>query len=215
MRKIHNRLLRSSRSYANWHAHPHHKKVHWGAFILVVVIVALLLTQGIEKWRNTIYNFVMIEFNSPSSVLTLDPKTKSVKVGESFPVNIILDTGGQETDGVDLYSIHYDPTILNVVDDIPSKKGVQIKPGTIMEVNALNDVNQSTGTIKFGQASEAGTNYNGKGVLAVIHFKAIAPGSTNLKFDFIPGNTMDTNVAHGGMDQLINVVDAFYNVTAN
>ena len=84
-----------------------------------------------------------------------------------------------------------------------------------MEVNALNDVNQSTGTIKFGQASEAGTNYNGKGVLAVIHFKAIAPGSTNLKFDFIPGNTMDTNVAHGGMDQLINVVDAFYNVTAN
>lgn len=212
MEQIHNKLKARSRTYATWHEHPHHKKVHWGAFIVIGLIIVFLVGKGIENWRNTIYNVVVIEFSPRSSVLTLDPKIKSVKVGDSFAVNILLDTAGEPIDGVDFYSLHYDPTILNVVDDISTMSGTQITPGTIMETNAVNNVNQSTGTIKFGQTSKAGTNFNGKGILASIHFKAVAPGNTYLKFDFKLGSTKDTNVAHGGRDQLVNVVDALYTV---
>jgi hypothetical protein len=212
MQQIHNKLLNSSQAYSKWHDHPHHKKVHWGATIAVAVIVGLLLIGGIEKWRSTLYNFVTIEFSQRSAVITLDPQTKELKVGDTFVANIILDTTGKPIDGVDLYSLHYDPTILSVVDDVATRAGIQITPGSILDITAVNNVDQKTGTIQFSQATTAGSNYNGKGVLASIHFKAVQKGSTYLKFDFKLGNTRDTNVAHGGRDQLMNVVDALYTV---
>jgi len=206
--------MSSSKTYATWHEHPHHKKVHWGATILVAVAVGLLLLNGIQKWHDTLYGIVMIQFSPRSAVLTLDPKEKSVKVGDSFTVDIMLDTDNKPVDGVDVYALHYDPTILNVVDSVASRPGIQIIPGTIMDVNAINSVDQATGTIKFSQASNVGSEFNGKGVLASIHFKAVGKGNTYLKFDFSLGNTKDTNVAHSGRDQLANVVDALYTVTA-
>jgi len=145
-------------------------------------------------------------------ILTLDPKEKAVGVGDSFTVDVILDTDGKQVDGVDLYSLHYDPTILNVVDGVSAKPGIQVIPGTIMDFNAVNSVDQATGTIKFSQAATGGTSFSGKGVLASIHFKAVGKGSTYLKFDFSFGSTKDTNVAHAGKDQLARVVDALYTV---
>lgn len=212
MEQIHNKLLANSKTYASWHNHPHHKKIHWGATIAVAVIVLLLVMNGVERWRNTAYNFVTIEFSQRSAVLTLDPQTKSVKVGDTFQANVILDTDGKPVDGIDLYSLHYDPTILSVVDDNNLKTGVQVTPGSSLDITAVNNVDQKAGTITFSQAAQAGTSFNGKGVLATIHFKALKKGSSALKFDFKVGNTRDTNVAHAGRDQLANVVDGLYTV---
>src|SRR3990167_5224594 len=125
MKQIHNKLLKHSPTYATWHEHPHHKKVHWGAFVIVALILGLFVLKGVEKWRNVISNFVMIEFRLQSAILTLDPQKKSVVVGDIFTVNVVLDTAGKPIDGVDLYSLHYDPTILNVIDDMPTKSGIQ------------------------------------------------------------------------------------------
>ncbi|MES2315842.1 MAG: cohesin domain-containing protein [Patescibacteria group bacterium] len=212
MEQIHNKLLESSKTYASWHNHPHHKKIHWGATIAVAVIVLLLVMNGVQKWRNTAYNFVTVEFSQRSAVLTLDPQTKTVKVGDTFAANVILDTDGKPVDGIDLYSLHYDPTILTVVDDNTTKNGVQITPGTSLDVTAVNSVDPKTGTITFSQASQPGSSFNGKGVLATIHFKATKKGTSALKFDFKIGSTRDTNVAHAGRDQLANVVDGLYTV---
>ncbi|OGI82557.1 hypothetical protein A3I95_00180 [Candidatus Nomurabacteria bacterium RIFCSPLOWO2_02_FULL_44_12] len=212
MEQIHNKLMESSKGYASWHEHPHHKKVHWGVIILILAIFVLIFFKGVANWRNAVTNLVVIEIAPPSAILTLDPKEKAVGVGDSFTVDVILDTDGKQVDGVDLYSLHYDPTILNVVDGVSAKPGIQVIPGTIMDFNAVNSVDQATGTIKFSQAATGGTSFSGKGVLASIHFKAVGKGSTYLKFDFSFGSTKDTNVAHAGKDQLARVVDALYTV---
>src|SRR3989344_2895831 len=177
MKYIHNKLLEKSRAYSKWHDHAHHNKIHWGAILVALGVATLLALNGIQSWRNTLYNIVMIELSPRSAALTLDPQTKSVKEGDSFIANIILDTDGKPVDGVDLYSLHYDPTILSVVD-ASTKAGVQITPGVLMDVTAMNTVDPKTGVIKFSQTSTAGTNFTGKGVLASIQFKAVAKGSS-------------------------------------
>ncbi len=114
---------------------------------------------------------------------------------------------------MDIYGLHYDPSILKVIDDVSEKKGVQILPGQIIPNSAVNIVDETTGTIKLGQLSEGGSSFTGKGVLATIHFKALSAGTSYLKFDFNRGSTVDTNAAHRGKDKLSSVVDAIYTVS--
>ena len=148
------------------------------------------------------------------TTLMLTPADKSVTVGETFSVDVILDTANQPIDAVDIYALHYDSKLLRVVDDVTGQTGVQIMPGQVLTVNGANMVDNSKGEIKFGQAAPGGTNYKGKGVLATIHFKALAAGSSKLTFDFTPGSTIDTNAAHAGKDQLRVATGAMVNVTA-
>ncbi len=214
MKKLHNKLTNKFKHYANWHQHPHHKKIHWVSFFLVAVFVLTITLGSVEKLRTTLYNIVLIEFSPRSAVLTLDPKLNQLKMGETFTANVILDTAGKPIDGVDLYSLHYDPTILSVEDSDLNQPGIQIKSGELMSITAVNSVDSKTGTIKFSQAAQFGAYYNGRGLLASINFKAVGKGNTYLNFDFSLGKTTDTNVAHMGRDQLINVVDALYTVVA-
>ncbi len=206
MQQIHDKLMQNSKSYATWHEHPHHHKFHWGIALLVAIAIGIMLLKGVAYWKDTMFNTQEIK-------LTMEPQTRAAKVGETFKVDIILDTGANPVDGVDIYDLHYDPTILSVVDDVATVEGVQIMPGNLMAINALNTVDQATGTIRFSQAAIGGSNYNGEGVLASIHFKAVKKGSAYLKFDFDLGSTKDTNAAHGGRDRLLNVVDGLYTVT--
>jgi hypothetical protein len=212
MKQLHESLMQSSRGYANWHANPKHHHIHWGAVIIVAAFLGFLMLGSIKSWRDAVFNTVTLEFRERSSALALEPKSKDVNVGDVFPVEIILDSQDKPVDGVDVYALHYDPTILTVVDDNTTRTGVQITPGNVMEINAVNNVDSKTGTIKFSQAASGGTSFTGKGTLATIHFKAVAKGSTYLKFDFTLGNTRDTNVAFAGRDQLANVVDGLYTV---
>ena len=111
-----------------------------------------------------------------------------------------------------MFVLHYDPLVIQVVDDIPEQEGIQIQAGSILSINAANIVDQSAGTIKFSQVATGGTNFSGRGILATIHFKAVKMGVSNLKFDFKPGSTTDTNVAYQGQDQLIQVENAVYSI---
>lgn len=200
--------------YKSWNEYEHHSLFHWLIFIAIVLLATVFLWSQIQDLIYNQYEPVAVHLPQPSAVLSLNPKTNTVRVGDVFGADIILDTGNGPIDGVDIYSLHYDPTILEVIDDMPNQSGIQIKPGTIISSTAANSVDRLTGTIKFGQAVAGGTTFNGQGVLATIHFKALAPGNSYLKFDFNKGNTTDTNVAHRGKDQLTRVVDAIYSVTA-
>jgi hypothetical protein len=208
---------RSGKSwYDQWHDTDHHHYVHWALFLVIVIGAWALLHRNINDW---LYNWtddstVTVHLAKPTARLSLDPQSQSIAAGETFAVNIVLDTGTGTADGVDIYSLHYDPTLLQVVDDVPNKSGVQIMPGTIMGLNAANIVEQKTGTIKFSQVSEGGTNFTGRGVLATIHFKALSTGSAYLQFDFSKGSTVDSNVAFKGKDQLTSVIDGVYVITA-
>ena len=213
MDNLHQNLSERSVIYRKWNEMDSHNLIHWLVLILIVVTSWSLLLQGISLWEESVTEpGVYIHISRFSAVMTLYPQTKSVKVGETFNVNIVLDTANQPIDGVDIYGLHFDPNIIKVIDDVPSQSGVQIHPGDNMSVNVANTVNNKTGTIKFGQVSLGGTTFTGKGVLATIHFQGLKSGTTFLKFDFKKGDTRDTNAAHNGKDQLSHVIDAVYTV---
>ncbi len=216
MENIHNNLSEKQAWYRSWHTMDSHQIVHWLTFVLVLVLAWFTVNQKITD-LSIETNDLEITVNNPQNLkasLILSPNTKEVVVGETFAVNIVLDARSGPIDGVDIYGLHYDPSILQVVDDLPNKSGIQILPGTIIPNTAINTVDATSGTIKLGQLSEGGESFLGKGILATIHFKAISAGSSFLKFDFSRGSTVDTNAAFGGKDKLNKVVDAIYTVRA-
>jgi hypothetical protein len=150
----------------------------------------------------------------PTATLSLNPDNGTFTVGEIFDVDILLNTGGYEIDGVDIRFLNYDPSILEVQDADPTMVGVQITPGTLMPRTQLNKVNPVAGTIDFGQITSGGSKFIGSGVLARVTFKVIGVGTTDLVFDFTLGNTRDTNVAGMGIDLLASATGAQFTSTA-
>lgn len=213
MKETNNKQNHSSSWYDEWHSTKHHAVAHWVIFLIIIIGSFLLLRGQIKDWIMSLNEpGVVVTVTKSNAQLAMGPQTKTVKVGDSFSADVILDTGNKPVDGVDIYALHYDPTILNVVDDIPAQKGTQITPGTIMSLTAANTVDEKTGSIKYGAVSEGGGSFSGKGVLATIHFKAVATGIAYLRFDFSQGSTVDSNAAYKGKDQLTSVVDAIYTV---
>ncbi|MBI5530202.1 MAG: fibronectin type III domain-containing protein [Candidatus Doudnabacteria bacterium] len=150
-----------------------------------------------------------------AATLSLSPTSNSVTVGSTFTVNINLDTTSQSVYGVDIYSLHFNPSILQVVDSDGATAGVQITAGTLMPNNQYNTVDNTNGIIQFSQTSATtGSNYTGSGVLATITFRGAATGSSAVTFDFTLNSTTDTNVASLYSDVLTAVTNGNYTVTA-
>jgi hypothetical protein len=133
--------------------------------------------------------------NVHAATLDLAPSETVVKKGEVIAVDIILDTEGANIDGVDLYSLNYDPEIFTAVSIIP---------GTLMPYTIYSDIEED-GNIKFSQITSVGTTFSGSGTFATVFFLAKTEGSSDLELDFVPGSTLDTNVAAEGGDVLSSV----------
>jgi hypothetical protein len=138
---------------------------------------------------------VITDESTPEATLSLDPATRELAVGDVFTVDVLLDTGGYDTDGVDVRYLRYNPNILEVQDSDPGTEGVQIQPGSLYPSTTGNHVDPANGSIYFSQITTGGSTFNSAGVLATITFTVIGSGPTDLMFDFIPGDTTDTNVA--------------------
>ncbi len=151
---------------------------------------------------------------SAAATLVLSPTSATVGNSQTITVTIILDTKGQATDGIDIFSLNYNPAILQVVDDNTSASGVQITPGTLFPITVSNAANNSTGVIQFSQASSGGTTYTGSGTLATIHFQTVGSGTSAVTFDHTVGKTTDTNIAFQGTDLLTSVTNASFVVDA-
>lgn len=135
--------------------------------------------------------------------LGLSPAVLSVSADSIFNIDITLDTKGLAIDGVDVYSLRFDPAKLEVV---------QVVQGTLMPVTVANKVNNKLGTIMFSQVTNGGTTYTGAGNLATIVFKTKATGDVFVKFDFTPGKSTDTNISSGGVDKLAAVINGTYKI---
>lgn len=138
----------------------------------------------------------------------ISPSSGSFKVEDSFSVDVILDTGGNEVDGVDIHYLHYDWSLLEVQE---------IKPGNLFANTVVSSVLQNSkgeGLIDFSQTSEGGKRFKGKGVLLTIKFKVLNQGTAKLTFDFEKGKTTDTNVASQGKDILESVSGAEFSLTS-
>ncbi len=152
-----------------------------------------------------------IASSASAATLILSPSSGTVSAGGTITVDIMLDTQGAAVDGVDVYSLHYNSSVLEVQDVNSSMSGVQITPGTLLPITLTNSV--SNGLIQFSQVASGGTNYNGSGKLATITFKGIFNGTSPLTFDFTSGSTSDSNVAGGGLDKLTSVNTGSITVT--
>ncbi|TSC75294.1 MAG: hypothetical protein G01um101430_501 [Parcubacteria group bacterium Gr01-1014_30] len=204
----------SNRSWYNsWHGSAQHALIHWGIF-LIIAALAWSIVQG-RVW-NWVFSLSapepIVRLVKSSAQLLLDPQTTAVTEGETFSVDITLDSGQGGVDGVDIYSLNYDPSLLQVVDSDPEKPGVQIVPGDVLPVNVYNSVDTKAGNIKFSQLTNPGTTFTGRGVLATIPFKALSAGIAYLTFDFVKGSTVDSNVAYAGKDRLDRVTEGVYTI---
>jgi hypothetical protein len=133
--------------------------------------------------------------------LSFSPASESVMVGESFEIDVVLDTGGVETDGVDLL-ISYDEMRL------------EAKNATLGNLydNIINEDVSQPGKIVLQALSDAGSGFVGTGNLAKISFKAIAGGPALVSFDIVGESTTDCNVSADGEDILASVSNGSYTI---
>lgn len=157
-------------------------------------------------WKSICAALVLFAYGASASAatLSLSPSAKTIAVGETFTVDIMLDTQGVAVDGVDIQTLNYNPSNLQVV-------GTQITPGSLMSDTVINRVDN--GKITFAQITTGGATYTGSGKLATVTFKALTSVNANVTFSFSGGSSLDTNVASAGTDVLTSVVDGLYTIT--
>ncbi len=165
-----------------------------------------------------IIGLVAAMFVLPSNVLaatlSLSPASGTINKGCNFPVDIVLDTKGVQTDGTDAI-LFYDSSrfSINTTSITPNTNVYPDFPG--------NNVDEAAGRITISGLASVSTPFTGKGTLATLQFtvKDSAPtGSTIIRFDFEPGNpkTTDSNVVQratansGVVDILNSVTDGNY-----
>ncbi len=153
-----------------------------------------------------------VSTTASAATLILSPASGTIAPGQTITVDVLLDTKGAAIDGVDVYSLRYNTSVLEVQDVNSSTSGVQIQPGSLVSITLTNMV--SGGLIKFSQVSSGGTTYTGSGKLATITFKGVASGTSPVTFDFTAGSTSDSNVAGAGEDKLTSVGNGSYTVSA-
>lgn len=137
----------------------------------------------------------------PGATLSLSPTSGTYS--SSFDVKVILDTGGEEVVGADIY-INFNTTQLSISEsDIKAGSGLSVGGKTISE-----------GTIKF-TAYNAEEKVSGSAVhLATLTFTPKTTGSTTLSLVFSEGQTSgDCTVPKGGTDILASVSGATYTLS--
>jgi hypothetical protein len=165
-------------------------------FVRAILIVAL---------------FAMIIPSVNAASFTLSPSANTVKIGDTFTVDVNLDTAGAQIDGFDIRYLVFNPSLLQIVDSDSAVQGVQVAAHTngVLSLTLSNTVDNAVGTLLFSQVVQAPQNpgdppnrYTGTATVATITFQALNAGSSDLKFDFTPGSTTDSNVAASASDIL-------------
>lgn len=138
------------------------------------------------------------------ATIALVPNTSIVKVGEVFSLDLKIDTSNEPIDGVDIYSLRFDPAYF---------QALQITEGSLMPVTPAKIIDNTRGLVQFSQITAGGTHFTGDGTLATVTFKVLKIGTTPITLDFIPGVTVDSNMAYQGIDRLGFVNNALITVT--
>ena len=146
-----------------------------------------------------------------NATLSLSPSTLTFNKGCTYTVDIILDTGGAQTDGTDVI-LKYDPAIFNV--------NSTLKQGTIYADYPGSNVDSTNGKITMSGLASISSPFTGKGTLGSFTFTVkdtAASTVTQVNFDFDAANklkTSDSNVIERGTgtDVLNSVVNGNYTV---
>lgn len=142
------------------------------------------------------------------STLSLSPAVGTFNKNCNFSLQVMVDTGGYETDGTDAILTY----------DVTRFTASKINNGSIYQDYPGNNIDAQNGKITISGLSSVGSAYKGTGVLATVDFAVLenAPaGTSQVKFDFDPtdkSKTTDSNVVERGtMAETLNqVIDGNY-----
>jgi hypothetical protein len=122
------------------------------------------------------------------AVVSVFPASNSIRVGETVESQIRL-SNAKNFYGAEFF-MTFDPSVLQVVDSNPAQDGVQIALGDLypagQSFQGVNQVFNATGQITFVVTRHLpAAPVDGEGVLAVITWKAIDEGSSDLSFTHV------------------------------
>lgn len=175
------------------------KKFFSGPKIIFTILAVVLLAEVVYAVRvltfpapvaptppSAIKNTVLLTGGKISLNI---PKT-SFALNEVVSVNVMVESGGHDLNGVDLI-IRYDPKTLEA-----SAGG--IAKGNIFDEYPLKSVDSKKGLIAISGISSLKSSFKGTGLFATINIKAKVPGKTALTIDFVKGSTSDSNLVEAG-----------------
>jgi len=116
--------------------------------------------------------------------------------GRCVMVDVLLDTDGHATGGADL-EINYDNTRITIVNNNCSTVASTIYHDSQYQNYTNNHV--TSNKITLGAYNNPGVQYNGSGRFASFYIVVLDGGANyDLDFEFVAGNTTDTNLAETG-----------------
>ncbi len=140
----------------------------------VLILVAVPVTLLVVKQRQEIRQRA-----APATTLDLEPSTKTVQVGDTFTLDVVLDTNNQNRAAAAEINLTFNPTFL---------EGVSFAAGDLMPfVLAEGQVGNGTATIIVGSQSAGGQGggVSGRGTIAVLTLRALQPtGGSPTMVDF-------------------------------
>ena len=147
-------------------------------FLVVEVGILSLLSNRAKKLPN---KDALVE---GKAVLMLQPKEGKFKIGEEFKTEVVLDTGNYKTDATD-FRLSFDPKILSVI---------KIEEGGIYDSYLTKRIDQTRGELIINAIASESKTFKGQEIFATIYWKGLKKGQAELKINFVPGETIDTNV---------------------
>lgn len=130
----------------------------------------------------------------------LSPETKTVQEGQTFSVNILLDTSGRYISAITLnlnYSYNEDAPPI-VATDIQINSDLVVNNDWSFPIKSVNNNTQDKVVeIRIGglNSSSQGYKTNGEQVIATINFKAESGGSINLTFNPVTTKITDKSTS--------------------
>ncbi len=131
-----------------------------------------------------------------NATITLETQSKIIHPGDSFTVNVILDTNSASTSASDL-TLAYNPTYLK-----PVKNTDPFTPSKIFQKTVFNKLDNKIGVATISAIADFDSSFSGRGVLTTILFKALKSGNTQIETVFIPSETRDSNIVSETSDIL-------------
>lgn len=116
--------------------------------------------------------------------LSFSPAQIALTANTDFDVDIVLNTGGVDIDGVD------------VLIPLNGVQWVSLTDHQLLPVTMVKEVRNNE--IVFSQITSGGTHYNGTGTLFTVKLRANSPAT--LSFDWTAGSTNKTVVASAGQN---------------
>lgn len=153
-----------------------------GFLVLVLSLAVGVLTVTSRANPNQNLSTKASESNASLSLSPING-TYDLTSKVTYPVGIIMDSGGKAIDGVDVV-ISYDPAKVKIVDST-------VTSASVFENIPANSA--AGGKIRF-----SGLTFNAKpvsGIIGTFRIQPIAKGNVEFSFEFTPGSTTDSNIA--------------------